>query len=460
MSIFKFKILAIILFLCSFAYSQHRSYTDKYEYRKKRHEVTIGLGASNCLTDLGGDFSVNPSSSINSNIQDGSNNQFNFLRSIYDTDLAKSKYSINAAYLYHFKRKLNFRANLAFAQVAADDAESSDRGRRNRNLNFKSTILEVAAITEYYFVKPITGNKFNLKDVQGHKLAPNLLAHWGFYVMGGVGGFFFNPKGKFSPLLTKNGENRSFNTYVNYKNNNDETIKIENLKYLANANFNPSQEGWVNLHGLHTEGQGNLEFEKYISNNINNDSLNIKTFSNRKNGTNKNGTYRRVAVCFPLGFGFEKAFNSDMGLKIEAGYRFTMTDYLDDVSGVYADRMTITDIQDNESQSLIAQTMSGTHSGNVHSYMHFAPRDSFILPDGASWVTSDVQINNGDSGQYGPNAYTTQQSSFERGFQRGNPNSKDSYMFVNVSLYKKFSSHTKWYRNVHKNDKRKIKASF
>ena len=124
------------------------------------------------------------------------------MRSIYDTDLAKSNFSVNAAYIYHFKRKLNFRANLALARVGADDKESTDLGRINRNLNFRSNILEISAITEFYFAKPITGNKFNLKDVQGHKLAPNFLAHWGLYIFGGVGGFFFNPQGKFNPLTT------------------------------------------------------------------------------------------------------------------------------------------------------------------------------------------------------------------------------------------------------------------
>ena len=72
--------------------------------------------------------------------------------------------------------------------------------------------------------------------------------------------------------------------------------------------------------------------EYLISKNIVNDTFKIKNFGDRKNGKNGNGTYRRIAVCFPLGFGIEKAFNSDLGIKIEAGYRFTMTDYLDDVS--------------------------------------------------------------------------------------------------------------------------------
>ena len=128
----KHNLFLIILFISSFAYSQHRSYTDKYEYRKKRHEVTFGLGASNCLTDLGGSFISDPNSE---------ESQIDFLRSIYDTDLAKSNFSVNAAYIYHFKRKLNFRGNLSFAQIGADDAISKDLNRANRNLNFKSSII-------------------------------------------------------------------------------------------------------------------------------------------------------------------------------------------------------------------------------------------------------------------------------------------------------------------------------
>ena len=464
----KHSLIFILFVFTSYVYSQHRSYTDKYEYRKKRHEVNFGIGASNCLTDLGGNYSLYPSSSTNPQIREGKSNQYKFLRSVYDTDLAKSNFSVNAAYIYHFKRNLNFRANLAFARVSADDKQSTDLGRINRNLNFRSNILEVSAITEFYLAKPITGNKYNLKDVQGHKLAPSFLAHLGFYLFGGVGGFFFNPQGKFAPLTNKNDVDtkRSYNSFVNYIYNiNEDPVTNPNLKYNANINFTPSDENiWVDLHELHTEGQGNKIFEEYIESYINNDTFNIKSFKDRNNGTNKNGTYRRIAVCFPLGFGVEKAFNNDLGIKIEAGYRFTMTDYLDDVSGVYADRSTISNIQnDNDgNQSTLAHTMSGTHSGDVITHMRFAyERDDSYLPDGAVWVTTDTDLNNGVVGTYGPKAYYQQLTSFEKGYQRGNPNTNDSYMFLNVSFYKKFSNHTKWYRDAHKNDRRrKIKASF
>jgi hypothetical protein len=399
----KHNLFLIILFISSLAYSQHRSYTDKYEYRKKRHEVTLGIGASNCLTDLGGSFISDPNSE---------ESQIDFLRSIYDTDLAKSNFSVNAAYIYHFKRKLNFRGNLSFAQIGADDAISKDLNRENRNLNFKSSIIEVSGIVEYYFAKPITGNKYNLKDVQGHKLAPNILAHWGFYIMGGIGGFYYNPKGL----------------------NN----KVYNSGAHMNSDFNHLPDNvWHKLRPLHTEGQG---------------------MEGNKTKFQKSGkTYSPVALCFPLGFGLEKAFNGDIGLKIEASYRFTNTDYLDDVSGVYHNRDEI-----ESEYGTTAAIMSGTSSGWERSYMAFVDNEGDPAPIGADGGDLIVNLNPNDPrlNTYGPRIYTITETSTDEGFTRGDPTANDSYMFFNISMYKKFSNHTKWYRNVHKSDKRKIKASF
>ena len=38
-----------------------------------------------------------------------------------------------------------------------------------------------------------------------------------------------------------------------------------------------------------------------------------------------------------MGIGLKKAFNGNGGIKLEFGFRFTNTDYLDDVSGNYYD---------------------------------------------------------------------------------------------------------------------------
>jgi len=45
--------------------------------------------------------------------------------------------------------------------------------------------------------------------------------------------------------------------------------------------------------------------------------------------------YSTMAICFPIGFGFKYAITSRVNVSFEVGYRFTNTDYLDDVSTTY-----------------------------------------------------------------------------------------------------------------------------
>ncbi len=45
--------------------------------------------------------------------------------------------------------------------------------------------------------------------------------------------------------------------------------------------------------------------------------------------------YSSMAVCFPLSVGFKFNLNESTNMFVEAGYRFTNTDYLDDVSTTY-----------------------------------------------------------------------------------------------------------------------------
>ncbi len=46
--------------------------------------------------------------------------------------------------------------------------------------------------------------------------------------------------------------------------------------------------------------------------------------------------YSAVALCFPLGMGIKYNVAPNINLSFEVAYRFTNTDYLDDVSGYYA----------------------------------------------------------------------------------------------------------------------------
>jgi hypothetical protein len=95
------------------------------------------------------------------------------------------------------------------------------------------------------------------------------------YIFGGVGIFSFNPQGLYQP---------------------DPNVKGE----------------WVDLRDLRTEGQGLIEYPD------------VKM-------------YNTVQAALPFGMGFKYSLNCTFSIGAEWGMRFLFTDYLDDVSGFYAD---------------------------------------------------------------------------------------------------------------------------
>jgi len=413
----------ICFLLCLFfesSFSQSRRFYDNNDYKKQRHEINFGLGVSSCQTDVGGS---------QYNDQELSE-KFGgtIFRSLYDTDLSSSNFALNAAYVYHYKNRINFRGNLIFSRLSGDDKESPEFYRNNRSLNFRTDILEISSVIEFYLKKPTTGNKFNLKNVKGQKLAPNILATLGVYLSGGVGGFLYNPMAK---------------------NNFHYPDVFDNIGFVSD----PDKSTYHKLRPLHTEGQGYEEGHSI------GDDFNVpgKVFKAGK-------TYKPVAICIPLGIGVQKAFNQNMGIKAELGIRYTFTDYIDDVSGLYYDKNLL-----NQYNGNLAATMSGTGSGDAPSstgeqgtyrYVGYATtydaNGNPIYPDvPGGFLTID---NNNEYG--GTNPWYMDKIYTEAGFKRGNPNNNDYYAFLNVSFYKKFSSHGKVYKSIHSKERRRIKASF
>ncbi len=103
--------------------------------------------------------------------------------------------------------------------------------------------------------------------------------------------------------------------------------------------------------------------------------------------------YKRATVALPIGLGFRKSLGKDDGIKIEFAYRFTFSDYLDDVSTVYYDNAAIK-----------------ATKGETAAYF------------------ADPSLNY-------PNLHNTY-----AGLQRGDPTDKDGYMFLTVSYYKKIKA--------------------
>lgn len=374
-------------------------------YRTQRNEISFGLGASSCLTDVGGGKSIEDSF-----FKD-------YARAfLFDINTDQTQYAFSFSYKYFLKSKLAFRVNLAYAKVAGDDQSTTDPSRANRNLNFQTTIIEGSTVLEWNIVTEKTGNRYNLKNKYNKSIGARNPLGFGFYIFGGIGGFFFDPYG------------------------------IDNISGAMVKH---------QLRPMRTEGQGLL-------------SPNDPFYSKSENAAGVEldyskyvleGPYKPFAVCLPVGFGIRKSFHSMAGIKLEAGFRFTNTDYIDDVSTRYFDPIKL-----NIEQGKDAVTMSGVNSGNTYvAYIRYG--DS-----GPPQVGSDEAISAGIASHSpaGPDITSSMGEGFTKvyfwnssaGQIRGNPTNLDSYMFLTLSAYKKFKNTQKSFKVANSGFKRKIKASF
>lgn len=241
--------LTVILAFVSVNETSAQGFYNRNAWKKYRNEFQIGLGVSNFLGDVGGRDMV------------GSN-------FVWDLEISKTNFAAGLNHLYYLGEKVALRTTLVYGKVSGDDKLTQETFRNNRNLNFQSIILEGGLGFEYHFLKEKIGNIYNVKSPTGKKLGLRSFSA-GFYVFGGVSGFYFNPK-----------------------------------------SIDPSNGQLVELRPLKTEGQG------------------------LKGGAKPYGNFN---VAIPLGLGMRRSFKRTTGFKLELAYRFTFTDYIDDVSTVYYD---------------------------------------------------------------------------------------------------------------------------
>jgi len=286
---------------------------------------------------------------------------------IWDLEPTKTNFAATINHMYYLSRKVGLRTNITYAKVSGNDNLTQEYFRNNRNLNFESHIGEVSTVLEIQFKKEKLGNIYNLKSPAGRKLGLKSMA-LGFYGTIGIGAFYYNPKG-----LDPNG-------------------------------------ALVPLRPLHTEGQG-LSYDH--------------PFWTQVTGEEVKGPkqYGMFSVAIPVGLGIRRSFNRDWGLKVELTHRFTFTDYIDDVSGVY--------FQNEQIEEAYGYQAA-----------YFAD-PAFIGHD-----------QNGPEDGSGPLGATDQTFA---GQQRGDSSDKDGYMILMVSVYKKIRTQRKSKR---RKSSRRVKASF
>lgn len=165
--------LLILAFVSSDADAQRRRMRYAFDYG-------FGIGASNYLGDMGG--------------KEKTRRDF-----IWDMKLAQTRWAVNGFARYKFNNFFAGHVGMTYLRISGNDALSTNRGRRGRNLNFTNDMLELSLRGDIYL--------YGSNDVGGkgtHRV------DFKSYLFVGIAGVLHGPKTAFNgervklrPLMTE-----------------------------------------------------------------------------------------------------------------------------------------------------------------------------------------------------------------------------------------------------------------
>lgn len=139
-----------------------------------RHELSFGVGGSAFLGELGGADQI------------GTNG-------IKDLEIGLTRAVAMIGYRYKISPYIALKGNLIYARLRGDDATTEELFRKNRNLHFRSPVVELSGQVEWYPFQERSGHLYRFKGVRGQsrtKFSP--------YLFTGIAGFWFNPQAQAS----------------------------------------------------------------------------------------------------------------------------------------------------------------------------------------------------------------------------------------------------------------------
>lgn len=175
---------------------------------------------------------------------------------------------------YNLGESFTLKGSALYGRIEGTDKNfESDNARKQRNLSFRSDIVEFSGQIEW--------------NIFGFISSRNTLANTPF-LFTGLSVYRFNPKAlfKFVPGV------------------HDDPV------LYTNANLSSQDNKWIELQPLNTEGQETTKF-------------------------NDKKRYALTQLSIPIGLGWKWQIDDAWTLGFEAGVRKTFTDYLDDISTIY-----------------------------------------------------------------------------------------------------------------------------
>ena len=158
------RILVLLLLISSLSQAQN--------WKRYRKEISVGVGATNFLGDLGG------ANGVGTHI-------------FRDIEFSTTRPDISASFRYYITPNFSAKAGIYYGLISGNDKLTAQDSRANRNLSFKSNIWELSAQAELSGLTVYReGHRYDIKRAHGYK---NILFQ--AYGFAGVGVFHFNPKG-------------------------------------------------------------------------------------------------------------------------------------------------------------------------------------------------------------------------------------------------------------------------
>lgn len=162
----------IILLL--FIVSSSTSVLNAQAWRRSRHEVQLGIGASSFFGDLGGSKTIGT-------------------HAFKDYNFKATRPTIMAGYKYMLTPAISFKGSFITSYLSGDDALTKNPVRQNRNLSFRSGLWELATTVELYPFTEHVRHNYRVSGTWGSNkitISP--------YFVTGIGVSFFQPKAKYN----------------------------------------------------------------------------------------------------------------------------------------------------------------------------------------------------------------------------------------------------------------------
>lgn len=176
----KYTTLAIITLAANLAFAQPTNFNTQRNWSMNKKELLFGLGATGFLGDLGGA------------------NQVGTDYSIKDLDFPSTGFGGLIGFRYRFHPYYATTTTLNIGMVRGDDAKTADLIRNSRNLHFRSPIINLSQRFEIILLaNEKIGRRFNIPGLKGFKDHNEQ-----FYLFGGIGITYFNPKAKYNGSWT------------------------------------------------------------------------------------------------------------------------------------------------------------------------------------------------------------------------------------------------------------------